>query len=137
MTSLIVTLGKVKPQAVLIDEDIPSLADRYSRKDGTFIHFHEDIFFDLLEDQNGTICGLEIHVDEHHLFKSESVHRPYVICNPFPTIMFSQPTHSNGKGLEALGDVVLVLNFDHDPILCVSVDWLSEGDGEAVKTLLN
>jgi hypothetical protein len=136
MSSLIVELGKERPQVSIIDDDLQTFADRYARNDGFTVHCDEDHFYDLLEDVDGRICGLQLHVDEHHPLRTQSHQRPYLVSNPFPTIKFSRPAHWREKGLEALSDIVMVVSADNDPILGVSLDWLSGDDKAAIATLL-
>ncbi|UUO05149.1 hypothetical protein M4951_17390 [Blastopirellula sp. J2-11] len=91
------------------------------------------LFYDWLEDQQGAVCGLTIHVDAASPFAANLTSRPYVTFDPFMKLWFTNQQTGTERGLEAFGDIDLIGMENNEYAVLVSTFWLNDGDREYLQ----
>ena len=87
------------------------------------------IFYDWLLDNNGSVCGVEIHINpDSNLIRSSShlknLHS--VDIGIFPRIWFGQVRNGKPQGCEAFGDLYLFDTDNGDLAIVIDLSaWLS------------
>lgn len=87
-----------------------------------------NVFYDWIEDLNGNVCGISLHIDRNHLFASGLKCRRYVSFDPYLTVWFTEQRNGTPRGLEAFGDIELLESTMGGQTVKVSTDWLEEED---------
>ncbi|EAQ77419.1 hypothetical protein DSM3645_04620 [Blastopirellula marina DSM 3645] len=91
------------------------------------------LFYDWLEDPQGAVCGLTIHVDAASPFAANLTSRPYVTFDPFLKLWFTNQQNGMERGLEAFGDIELLAMENNEYAVFVSTFWLKDGDREYLQ----
>ncbi len=118
------TLKVVDPVSVSLPQNAPNQ-----------LH-NEHLFYDWLDDENGCIAGLELHLDDSHPLAQALRNRSYVTFNPYPQLWFGRNSCGAPRGLEAFGDIMIFAAGEDNWCVIVSSDWLNDEDREELKRLM-
>ena len=97
----------------------------------TAVQSDEDrpVFYDWLDDQNASLCGVELHLDEDHPAREYLRGRPYTTFAPYPRVVFRSAHEVRPRGVEAFGDIQFLQARSGEWALRLGTDlWLEEHD---------